>query len=243
MTTTNNDLPNHKLSKNLSENRRGLAHFAEPSEQNVPVPLPSGGFRIGSKKTTLTEYRDQSSGRWRIALFGIFSTFVLGHGAAFGTEYIGFSADIDGNGSLDRGAILRHLTTGEARVKIDFMQRGRPIRVESYDLGGVKYDRKNQRWLLGDVDGDGQTDIVLVYGIKGRARAVVFQYKLEFRPLKRQDFAGFWSSQKWSIKDVNLDGRMDLVNRYKTKRGTREWVHYGKADGSFEYKSLLRTIH
>jgi len=35
--------------ENLSENHRGLAHFAESSEQNVPVPLSSEGFRIGSK--------------------------------------------------------------------------------------------------------------------------------------------------------------------------------------------------
>ena len=35
--------------KSLSENRRGLAHFAVPWEQNVPVPLSSAGSRIGSK--------------------------------------------------------------------------------------------------------------------------------------------------------------------------------------------------
>ena len=34
--------------KCLSENRRGLAHFAVPWEQNVPVPLSSAGSRIGS---------------------------------------------------------------------------------------------------------------------------------------------------------------------------------------------------
>jgi len=44
----------NKPAKNLSENRRGLAHFAESSEQNVPVPLSSGGFRIGSKVTSVT---------------------------------------------------------------------------------------------------------------------------------------------------------------------------------------------
>jgi len=39
------------MNKNLSENRRGLAHFAESSEQNVPVPLSSAseGLRMGSK--------------------------------------------------------------------------------------------------------------------------------------------------------------------------------------------------
>jgi len=35
--------------KSLSENRRGLAHFAMPCEQNVPVPLSADGSRIGSK--------------------------------------------------------------------------------------------------------------------------------------------------------------------------------------------------
>ncbi len=33
---------------NLSKNRRGLAHFAESSEQNVPVPLPADSFGIDS---------------------------------------------------------------------------------------------------------------------------------------------------------------------------------------------------
>ncbi len=36
--------------KSLSENRRGLAHFAVPWEQNVPVPFSSAGSRIGSKE-------------------------------------------------------------------------------------------------------------------------------------------------------------------------------------------------
>ena len=38
--------------ESLSENRRGLAHFAVPWEQNVPVPLSSAGSRIGSKSAT-----------------------------------------------------------------------------------------------------------------------------------------------------------------------------------------------
>jgi hypothetical protein len=36
-------------SKSLSQNRRGLAHFAESAEQNVPVPLSADGSGIGSK--------------------------------------------------------------------------------------------------------------------------------------------------------------------------------------------------
>ena len=36
----------------LSQNRRGLAHFAESSEQNVPVPLSSRGFGTVSEITS-----------------------------------------------------------------------------------------------------------------------------------------------------------------------------------------------
>jgi HPt (histidine-containing phosphotransfer) domain-containing protein len=38
-----------RWTKGLSENRRGLAHFAVPWEQKVPDPLSSDGSRIGSK--------------------------------------------------------------------------------------------------------------------------------------------------------------------------------------------------
>ncbi|MCI0331786.1 MAG: hypothetical protein L0228_01005 [Planctomycetes bacterium] len=42
-----------KNAKNLSQNRRGLAHFAESSEQNVPVPLPENGSETSSKPAVI----------------------------------------------------------------------------------------------------------------------------------------------------------------------------------------------
>ncbi|NLX95870.1 MAG: heterodisulfide reductase subunit A [Rhodopirellula sp.] len=42
--------------KSLSQDRWGLAHFAESSEQNVPVPLSRRGFGLGSKDD-LVQYR------------------------------------------------------------------------------------------------------------------------------------------------------------------------------------------
>jgi aminopeptidase len=47
-------------SKSLSKNRRGLAHFAESSEQNVPVPLLPDGSWIGSKSDEATPDKSQS---------------------------------------------------------------------------------------------------------------------------------------------------------------------------------------
>ena len=45
--------------KSLSENRRGLAHFAMPCEHNVPVPFSAIGFRIGPK----SGYENQAADR------------------------------------------------------------------------------------------------------------------------------------------------------------------------------------
>ena len=49
-TSTARQEPRPPNVKSLSENRRGLAHFAVPWEQNVAVPLSSAGSRIGSKR-------------------------------------------------------------------------------------------------------------------------------------------------------------------------------------------------
>ncbi|NUQ64977.1 MAG: MFS transporter [Pirellulales bacterium] len=46
--TSHSEVP-HSETKSLSQNRRGLVHFAESSEQNVPVPSSAQGLRIGSK--------------------------------------------------------------------------------------------------------------------------------------------------------------------------------------------------
>ena len=49
-TSTARQEPRPPNVKSLSENRRGLAHFAVPWEQNVPVPLSSAGSRLGSQR-------------------------------------------------------------------------------------------------------------------------------------------------------------------------------------------------
>ena len=74
----------------------------------------------------------------------------------------------------------------------------------------------SQRWLVGDVDGDGRDDLINVYGSSGKARAWVhgstgsgFEYRSSF-----DELANFWSSQVWLTGDLDGDGMADLWNVY-----------------------------
>jgi phosphoglycerol transferase len=79
----------------LSENRRGLAHFAVPWEQNVPVPLSADGFRTGSNSADAAEGVDgeaasaarSSTMRWCLALVVCLLQGSAGIYYAFFAEY------------------------------------------------------------------------------------------------------------------------------------------------------------
>ena len=107
---------------------------------------------------------------------------------------------------------------------------------------------KNQRWMVGDFNGDGKDDLVNVYGVDnsiGRqtARAWVhlstgegFEHNSSFTV-----FSGFRESQRWMVDDFNGDGMDDLVNVYGRNNSyggqtARAWLHLSTGDG-FEYNS------
>ena len=111
----------------------------------------------------------------------------------------------------------------------------------------------NQKWLVGDFNGDGKEDLVNLYGSKGddeqeKARAWVhlstgsgFEYRSSFQTL-----AGFWDNQKWLAGDFNGDGMDDLVNLYGSKGEDDQvkataWVHLSTGSG-FEYRSSFQTL-
>ena len=76
--------------------------------------------------------------------------------------------------------------------------------------GGFSND---QRWMVGDFNGDGKDDLVNVFSDQGKASATVhiagnnaFQRK---RFMTRN--GGIWASQSWLAGDYNGDGKDDLV--------------------------------
>ena len=72
----------------------------------------------------------------------------------------------------------------------------------------------NQKWLVGDFNGDGRDDLVNVFNDNGLASMEV--YLSDGSGFVTEAWAtqqgGFWDAQKWLVGDFNSDGRDDLVN-------------------------------
>jgi hypothetical protein len=73
-----------RSANSLSENRRGLAHFAgrpqqkeQSSEQNVPVPLSADGSRIGSKAAEDAAVAAERYMAWTGVLTSGMFTFII----------------------------------------------------------------------------------------------------------------------------------------------------------------------
>ncbi|MFN6517343.1 MAG: S8 family serine peptidase [Nostoc sp. CreGUA01] len=70
-----------------------------------------------------------------------------------------------------------------------------------------------QKWLIGDFNGDKRDDLAKVFNDEGRANIDV--YLSNGDSLRNERWAtqqgGFWNSQKWLVGDFNGDGRDDLA--------------------------------
>jgi len=119
-------------------------------------------------------------------------------------------------------------------------------------LKGLAGFWSQQKWLVGDFNGDGKDDLVNLYGkrqadgkIKTQAwlhlsTGSTFEYNSNLKTL-----AGFWDEQKWLAGDFNGDGKDDLVNLYGSKKDgqvkTQAWLHLSTGP-NFEYQSNLQTL-
>ena len=104
------------------------------------------------------------------------------------------------------------------------------------------YDAE-QKWRVGDFNGDGKDDLVNVYGRNGVALTQLhlstgsgFEQKSN-----AQSFSGFSVNQSWVVGDYNSDGMDDLVNIYDANGNARAWQHLSTGSG-FEYQSNLETV-
>ena len=138
----------------------------------------------------------------------------------WGTQEGGFwdtqkwlAGDFDGDGTAD----LANVFADDGQISIDVhLSTGFAFTFQRWATrqGGF-WDA--QKWLAGDFDGDGRTDLANVFEDLGRASIDVylstgsaFNYQ---RWATRQ--GGFWDAQKWLAGDFDGDGIADLANVFE----------------------------
>ncbi len=120
----------------------------------------------------------------------------------------------------------------------------------SYQALGPYLELDSQRWLAGDFDGDGRTDLVNVFqysSVNDPAQARLFL--LTDSGFQEQSamatFAEYWEGQRWLVGDFNGDGRDDLVDVYGAdvngEQTATAWVSLSTGTG-FEYQSSFDRL-
>jgi V8-like Glu-specific endopeptidase len=104
---------------------------------------------------------------------------------------------------------------------------------EGFDLDAGFW--ASEEWLVGDFDGDGVGEPLLVYGAPS-GKAKVFMYEMNGRSPKRtlvQELdANFWDSQRWLTGDTDGDGLDELLLVYEAEAKATVWT-YELRNGSF----------
>ena len=89
------------------------------------------------------------------------------------------------------------------------------------------------RWLAGDFDADGRTDLAAVFNDQGSVSIDV--WLSTGSTFTRQRWAtrqgGFWDAQKWLVGDFDGDGRADLANVFGDLNLISIDVHRSTPDG------------
>jgi hypothetical protein len=133
------------------------------------------------------------------------------------------AGDFDGNGTDDLVNVFED--SGQASIDLH-RSAGASFTFERWGTrqGGF-WDA--QKWLAGDFDGDGTTDLAVVFDDLGQAsidahRSTGSSFTFE-RWATRQ--GGFWDAQRWLAGDFDGDGTTDLANVFDDQSGISIDVH------------------
>jgi hypothetical protein len=122
------------------------------------------------------------------------------------------AGDFNGDGKAD----LANVFNDGGQISIDVhVSTGSSFAIQRWatQQGGY-WD--TQKWLAGDFNGDGKTDLANVFSDGGLITIDVHVSTgsgFSFQRWETQQ-GGFWDAQKWSAGDFNGDGKADLANAF-----------------------------
>jgi hypothetical protein len=126
------------------------------------------------------------------------------------------SGDFDGDGHTDIVEVYDSGGYANMKVRLSSGGAGFIAPIHWATMQGGYWDA--QKWLAGDVTGDGKADLVNVYNNGGLVNIQVHVSNGPSTFTSQQwttGAAGFANNQKWLAGDFNGDGRADLANVFK----------------------------
>jgi Ca2+-binding RTX toxin-like protein len=193
------------------------------------VAIPEAGF------TGSNYYNDNASNNTS----SLGRNFVIQHNVIDNSYGYEFAGDFDGDGKVD---FSRMLNIGKGKVGID--TRFSDNNYHDYSTQGMRnvanQSNHGSQWkkLVGDFDGDGDSDLARVTNVRGWSTSDFYQYNGEnnFTTERWSHQGDHWNSQVWFAGDFNGDGKDDIGKAfYWTGNSTKIDIHLSDGD-SFHMK-------
>ena len=124
------------------------------------------------------------------------------------------AGDFNGDGKTDLAKVFNH----DGFASLDaHLSTGSSFYMERWQTKEVGFWEK-QKWISGDFNGDGKTDLANVWNLNGLAYIDVhLSTGSSFRMQRWANGQGnHWDSQKWMCGDFNGDGKDDLVKTWNS---------------------------
>lgn len=139
------------------------------------------------------------------------------------------TGDFNGDGKADLVNVFND--NGTASVDVH-LSKGNGFNIQRWEThAGGFWDA--QKWLSGDVNGDGITDLINIFNDDGLTSVDVHMSTGTGFQIQRWESkaGGFWDAQQWSIADVNGDGKADLINAFNDNGLMSSDVHVSTGTG------------